>query len=96
MEAAPPPPPGGTGLSLPVPVRWTEDGKAILVLDQTALPERELWLLLASVAPAQEAIRALRARPAPPLAITREPAAAALAGRGRHGRGGSPPCVPPR
>jgi methylthioribose-1-phosphate isomerase len=68
-------------MTLPTPIAWTSEG-AIHLLDQTALPGEERWLVLDSVAAVAEAIASLRVRGAPLIGI----AAAmglTLAARGR-------------
>jgi methylthioribose-1-phosphate isomerase len=49
------------------PLRW--DGRALAVLDQTALPAREVWLELAGAADTAAAIRRLAVRGAPLIGI---------------------------
>ncbi len=53
----------------PVALRWSPDGKAVELLDQTLLPEEERYLRLESVAAVAEAIRSLRVRGAPAIGI---------------------------
>ncbi|HEX7117175.1 MAG TPA: S-methyl-5-thioribose-1-phosphate isomerase [Longimicrobiales bacterium] len=53
----------------PEAVRWTEDGAAVDLLDQTRLPEAEVRLRLESADAVAEAIRALRVRGAPAIGI---------------------------
>ncbi len=55
-------------LDHPQAVRWTEDG-AVDLLDQTALPEREVRLRLDTADGVAEAIRSLRVRGAPAIGI---------------------------
>jgi methylthioribose-1-phosphate isomerase len=50
-------------------VRWSEDGRALDLLDQTRLTETELRLRLRSAEEVAEAIRALRVRGAPAIGI---------------------------
>jgi methylthioribose-1-phosphate isomerase len=57
-------------LNLPVTVRWSADGRAVELLDQTLLPERETYLRLETAAEVAEAIRALRVRGAPAIGVT--------------------------
>lgn len=52
-----------------VTVAWTRDGRALRILDQTALPERELYLELVTLAEIVEAIRMLRVRGAPAIGV---------------------------
>lgn len=54
---------------IPVPVRWTDDGSAVALLDQTLLPEDERYLRLERVDEVAEAITALRVRGAPAIGI---------------------------
>ncbi|CAN5744798.1 S-methyl-5-thioribose-1-phosphate isomerase [soil metagenome] len=61
-------------LNLPVAVRWSGDGRSIVMLDQTRLPQTEVYLRLEGAAGVAEAIRALRVRGAPAIGV-----AAALA-----------------
>jgi methylthioribose-1-phosphate isomerase len=56
-------------LNLPVAVRWSDDGRAVELLDQTLLPEREQYLRLERVDDMVEAIRALRVRGAPAIGV---------------------------
>jgi methylthioribose-1-phosphate isomerase len=53
----------------PEAVRWSDDGAAVDLLDQTRLPEAEVRLRLESAAGVAEAIRALRVRGAPAIGI---------------------------
>lgn len=53
----------------PEAVRWSDDGAAVDLLDQTRLPEAEVRLRLESAAAVAEAIRALRVRGAPAIGI---------------------------
>lgn len=55
---------------LPVPVRWSDDGRAIRLLDQTLLPGEERYLRLETVEDVAEAISSLRVRGAPAIGIT--------------------------
>jgi methylthioribose-1-phosphate isomerase len=61
-------------LDLPVAVRWSADGRAVELLDQTLLPGREVYLRLERAHDVAEAIRSLRVRGAPAIGV-----AAALA-----------------
>jgi methylthioribose-1-phosphate isomerase len=54
---------------VPMPVRWTDDGRALHLLDQTLLPGEERYLRLERVEEVTEAIRALRVRGAPAIGI---------------------------
>jgi len=54
---------------IPVPVRWTDDGFAVHLLDQTLLPGEERHLRLETVGEVAEAISALRVRGAPAIGI---------------------------
>lgn len=65
--------------SHPVPVRWTDDGTGLVILDQTELPERRVERELRSVNEIEEAIRSLRVRGAPLIGITAAMGVAALA-----------------
>lgn len=53
----------------PEAVRWAHGSRAVEVLDQTRLPEEEVWLRLASAEAVAEAIRSLRVRGAPAIGI---------------------------
>jgi methylthioribose-1-phosphate isomerase len=55
-------------MPLPNPIAWL-DGAGIRLLDQTLLPEREVYLELRTVEAVAEAIRALRVRGAPLIGI---------------------------
>jgi len=55
---------------IPVPVRWSDDGRAIHLLDQTLLPGEETYLRLETLEAVAEAIRSLRVRGAPAIGIT--------------------------
>lgn len=65
--------------SRPVPVRWTDDGEGLVILDQTELPERRVERELRTVEDVEEAIRSLRVRGAPLIGITAAMGVAALA-----------------
>lgn len=56
--------------ALPSPVRWSKDGRALRLLDQTLLPGEERYLRLERVEEVAEAISALRVRGAPAIGIT--------------------------
>jgi methylthioribose-1-phosphate isomerase len=73
----------------PVPVRFTEDGLGLVILDQTELPAREVERELRSLDEVAEAIRSLRVRGAPLIGITAAMGMAALA-RGAAETGGDP------
>ncbi len=66
---------------IPLPVRWSDDGSAIRLLDQTLLPGEERYLRLETVEAVAEAISSLRVRGAPAIGIT---AALGLAMGSRH------------
>ncbi|MGD2068361.1 MAG: S-methyl-5-thioribose-1-phosphate isomerase [Gemmatimonadota bacterium] len=74
----------------PEPIRWSEDGSSIVVLDQTELPAREVERRLATVEEIEEAIATLRVRGAPLIGITAAMGVAALARR----RAGGEPDLP--
>src|SRR5688500_9077389 len=59
----------GGGMSYPEAVRWSEDGRAVDVLDQTLLPEREVRIELRSVDEVGDAISRLAVRGAPAIGI---------------------------
>lgn len=56
-------------LPIPEAVRWSDDGRAVDLLDQTRLPEAEVRIRIESVEDTIEAIRALRVRGAPAIGI---------------------------
>jgi methylthioribose-1-phosphate isomerase len=56
-------------MSYPEAVRWSDDGRAVDVLDQTLLPEREVRLQLESIDAVGDAIRRLAVRGAPAIGI---------------------------
>ena len=56
-------------MSFPEAVRWSADGRAVDVIDQTRLPEREVRLQLADVDGVADAIRRLAVRGAPAIGI---------------------------
>jgi methylthioribose-1-phosphate isomerase len=56
-------------LTLPCAVRWSEDGRAVELLDQTLLPGAERWLRLETADQVAEAIRSLRVRGAPAIGV---------------------------
>jgi methylthioribose-1-phosphate isomerase len=72
-------------VSHPVAVRWSEDGPAVELLDQTRLPGKVVQLRLDSAAGVAEAIRSLRVRGAPAIGIA---AAMGLAVEVAAGAGG--------
>lgn len=53
----------------PEAVRWTEDGAAVDILDQTMLPESEVRLRLDRAVEVAEAIQAMRVRGAPAIGV---------------------------
>lgn len=61
------------------PIRWTEDGKGLIILDQTRLPEHKVELELRTVQEIFDAIYRLRVRGAPLIGITAAMGVAALA-----------------
>ncbi|GMR13559.1 MAG: S-methyl-5-thioribose-1-phosphate isomerase [Gemmatimonadota bacterium] len=63
----------------PTPLRWTADGRGLVILDQTELPERVVDRELRTVEEVAEAIRSLRVRGAPLIGITAATGVAALA-----------------
>ncbi|HKK27741.1 MAG TPA: S-methyl-5-thioribose-1-phosphate isomerase [Gemmatimonadota bacterium] len=63
----------------PVPIRFTEDGRGLVILDQTELPGREVERELRGPDAIAEAIRSLRVRGAPLIGITAAMGVAALA-----------------
>jgi methylthioribose-1-phosphate isomerase len=56
-------------MSFPEAVRWSADGRAVDIIDQTQLPEREVRLQLADVDSVADAIRRLAVRGAPAIGI---------------------------
>ena len=62
-----------------VPIRWTEDGAGLIILDQTELPGAEVYRELRTLDAVHEAIRSLRVRGAPLIGITAAMGVAALA-----------------
>src|SRR5690606_31856437 len=56
-------------MTFPVAVRWSEDGAAVDLLDQTRLPEAEVRLRIETADAMAEAIRTLRVRGAPAIGI---------------------------
>ena len=69
------------GVVPPEPIRWEEGRAGLVVLDQTELPEREVYRTLRTVEEIEEAIRSLRVRGAPLIGITAAMGVAALARR---------------
>jgi len=66
-------------LPIPETIRWTPDGRGLLILDQTRLPDARVELELRDVAAVEEAIQSLRVRGAPLIGITAAMGIAALA-----------------
>ena len=56
-------------MSYPEAVRWSGDGRAVDILDQTQLPQREVRLYLENVDAVADAIRRLAVRGAPAIGI---------------------------
>lgn len=56
-------------IPVPRPVRWSEDGRAVEMLDQTLLPGEERYLRLESAEEVAEAIASLRVRGAPAIGV---------------------------
>lgn len=56
-------------MNLPVAVRWSSDGRAVELLDQTRLPEHETYLQLDTAADVAAAIRELKVRGAPAIGV---------------------------
>ena len=56
-------------MSFPEAIRWSADGRAVDIIDQTQLPEREVRLQLADVDAVADAIRRLAVRGAPAIGI---------------------------
>ena len=86
----------------PVPIRWTEDGAGLIILDQSELPGTEVYRELRTLDDVHEAIRSLRVRGAPLIGITaamgvaalaRASASAALSPDGEAGDAGAGPSV---
>ena len=73
---------------VPVPVRWSDDGRAIHLLDQTLLPGEERYLRLETVEAVAEAISSLRVRGAPAIGIAAAMGLAMGARRRFEGGGG--------
>ncbi len=66
-------------LSIPSPISWSDQG--IRILDQTRLPEEELYLELHTVEEVAEAIKSLRVRGAPLIGIAAAMGLTLAAGR---------------
>lgn len=64
---------------LPPTIRWSDDGRAVVILDQTCLPEARVEPTLSTVEEIEEAIQSLRVRGAPLIGITAAMGLAALA-----------------
>jgi methylthioribose-1-phosphate isomerase len=56
-------------MSFPETIRWSQDGRALDILDQTQLPEREVRLELRTVDDVAAAIRSLAVRGAPAIGV---------------------------
>ncbi|HSJ25113.1 MAG TPA: S-methyl-5-thioribose-1-phosphate isomerase [Longimicrobiales bacterium] len=56
-------------LTLPQTLRWSADGRAVELLDQTLLPSQETYVRLETSAQVVEAIRTLRVRGAPAIGV---------------------------
>jgi methylthioribose-1-phosphate isomerase len=56
-------------MSFPETIRWSQDGRAVDILDQTQLPEREVRLELRNVDEVADAIRRLAVRGAPAIGV---------------------------
>ncbi|HSM61529.1 MAG TPA: S-methyl-5-thioribose-1-phosphate isomerase [Longimicrobiales bacterium] len=76
----------------PSPIRWGDDGRSVVVLDQTRLPTAEVELELRTLDDVFEAIRTLRVRGAPLIGIVAAMGVAALAKRTSAGH--DPPLSP--
>ncbi|MDX1579474.1 MAG: S-methyl-5-thioribose-1-phosphate isomerase [Gemmatimonadota bacterium] len=63
----------------PRTIRWSDDGRSLVILDQTRLPDERLERTLRSVEEVEEAIRSLRVRGAPLIGITAAMGVGALA-----------------
>jgi methylthioribose-1-phosphate isomerase len=73
---------------VPIPVQWTDDGRAVRLLDQTLLPGEEKYLRLETVEQVAEAITSLRVRGAPAIGIA-VALGLAMSARARQTRDGS-------
>jgi methylthioribose-1-phosphate isomerase len=80
-EAGSHPPAQRPGPVLPERVCWSDDGCAVIILDQTALPAREVRRELSTIDEVEEAIRSLRVRGAPLIGVTAALAVVALVTR---------------
>ncbi len=69
-------------MQAPEAVRWSDDGRAVDLLDQRLLPEREVRLRLESAAAVAEAIREMAVRGAPAIGIAAAMGVAVELGRG--------------
>ncbi|MBI4409320.1 MAG: S-methyl-5-thioribose-1-phosphate isomerase [Gemmatimonadetes bacterium] len=56
-------------MSLPEAVRWSADGRAVVILDQSRLPEEERYVSLSTAEAVAEAIASMRVRGAPAIGI---------------------------
>jgi methylthioribose-1-phosphate isomerase len=74
-------------VSIPSPIGWTPDHR-IRILDQTRLPQEEVYLDLGSVEEVAEAIRSLRVRGAPLIGIAAAMGVAVAAGQRGSGAAG--------
>src|SRR5512133_1236756 len=72
-------------MSAPTPIAWREPA-GIRLLDQTRLPDEEVYLELESVEGIAEAIRSLRVRGAPLIGIAAAMGVAVAAGRDDEAR----------
>lgn len=77
--------------SPPETIRWADDGAALVILDQTELPERRVERELAELEDVAEAISSLRVRGAPLIGITAAMGVAALARRAAREEPGRDP-----
>ena len=74
-------------VSIPSPIDWTPDG-GIRILDQTLLPEEEVYLELRAIENVAEAIRSLRVRGAPLIGIAAAMGVAMQVGKRGSGEAG--------
>jgi methylthioribose-1-phosphate isomerase len=77
----------GMIVSIPSPIDWTPDHR-IRILDQTRLPDEEVYLDLGAVEEVAEAIRSLRVRGAPLIGIAAAMGVAVAVGRWGSGEAG--------
>jgi methylthioribose-1-phosphate isomerase len=77
----------GMTVSIPSPIDWTPDHR-IRILDQTRLPEEEVYLELRAVEEVAEAIRSLRVRGAPLIGIAAAMGVVVAAGQRGSGKAG--------